>query len=437
MTKQGLRVVHLMLALIALWFITPTLANAQVTVTQVRVTIAGTSVGGTTAEYCDSTTTGTLGHACLTVWTLPVGGQHLNAGETLILTQTGAVPGNATAANFDTSDRVTANGATACNSGNACTVTIELNTGAGLAVVENAIACDALDNCNNDDFSLTHLEGMDWAQVHSEASFTLKTGYADDAHGGKASFPSPWQGGVTFFNGNGLAADGTCPNLDGAAGNCYDAGALLITAQAVTPPPGCVIPSSETIISGTSWNKFNAPAGSVVWIHAHIGTPSGISTTTKTTVDFTGVTFVLNGKTYNLPNGHIVFDPSASSTATTVRSAAGWTTTLNPNNLSDEIFFDGNAVPIDPNITGGGKADLSFTTTSSSTTLAFPWQWSAAVYTTWLGDAAANIEPVHASEHAGAPLNKTQESFLIQGPRGGGGSNFTGSWSATGHGNCQ
>jgi hypothetical protein len=33
-------------------------------------------------------------------------------------------------------------------------------------------------------------------------------------------------------------------------------------------------------------------------------------------------------------------------------------------------------------------------------------------------------------------LNTTVEASLIQGPRGGGGSNFTGSWSGTGNGTC-
>ena len=34
------------------------------------------------------------------------------------------------------------------------------------------------------------------------------------------------------------------------------------------------------------------------------------------------------------------------------------------------------------------------------------------------------------------PLRADVDDIVIQGPRGGGGSNFTGSWSATGHGAC-
>src|SRR6185503_7538728 len=73
----------------------------------------------------------------------------------------------------------------------------------------------------------------------------------------------------------------------------------------------------------------------------------------------------------------------------------------------------------------------------STQTPSFSWQWSAAAYTSWPLDwNAALIQPYHGrgptgSQHAGTPDNTTVQKSLIQGPRGGGGSNFTGSWSAT------
>src|SRR5438874_594923 len=98
MTKQGMRVVHLMLALGALWLIAPGIASAQVTITGVRVTIGGSH----TAVYCDNS----VDTACagIPLWDL-AGGIHLNGGETLVLTQTGIGRPNTTAGNFDTSDR--------------------------------------------------------------------------------------------------------------------------------------------------------------------------------------------------------------------------------------------------------------------------------------------------------------------------------------------
>ena len=207
----------------------------------------------------------------------------------------------------------------------------------------------------------------------------------------------------------------------------------------------CTIPPSGTQIggSGTSWNSFNPQgSGDIVWINMHIGTPSGVPTNVVTTVQFTGVNFVLNGQTYGLPDGFLIFDPSAPATPTTTYNASyapngAWVTTFNPSSLSDEMFFDGQAVPVDSNISGGGTANLTYTTESTDNNLAFSWQWSAAVYTYWPGNNAADILPYHGGGlHAGTPLNPQVQQSLIQGPRGGGGSNYTGSWSATGNGAC-
>ena len=212
----------------------------------------------------------------------------------------------------------------------------------------------------------------------------------------------------------------------------------------INPSFVCMIPPSGTAIGGSpvSWNKFNTVgSNNVVWIHAHIGTPGGVSTTDVSTVQFTGVSFVLNGQTYALPDGLLTFDPAASATPTTTFDPTffpngRWRTTLNPNNLSDEIFFDGNALPVDSNISGGGKATFNYTTLSSDNSLRFNWQWSAAVYTFWPGNNAALILPYHNSLHAGTPQNPQVQHALTQGPRGGGGSNYTGSWSGTGNGAC-
>jgi hypothetical protein len=221
----------------------------------------------------------------------------------------------------------------------------------------------------------------------------------------------------------------------------------------VTVPSACLIgPASETI-SSTSWNKFNVPSGTcpVVWVHAHFNSMSGIPTNTKTEVVFSNVSFVLNGKSYPMPNGVVIFDPTASATSTTTFQNGEWVTTINPSHISDENFFTGAAIPVDSNISGGGQATIMFTVNSSGTPISFPWQWSAAVFTNWPGNVcapgtssipqnynSAGIQPYHGngptgSEHAGTPTNTEIQKSLIQGPRGGGGSNFTGSWSATGH----
>ena len=207
----------------------------------------------------------------------------------------------------------------------------------------------------------------------------------------------------------------------------------------INPPPVCSIPG--VIISNTSWNKFNIPSGTspVVWVHIHNGGRKGIPTNGVNTIQFTGVTLSLNGTSYALPDGTLVFDSSASSTPTTTFSGGKWITTINPKNLSDEIFFDGAAIPVTASIAAGAKADLTYNAVASVQGISFNWQWSAAVYTYWPTDwNQALILPFHGNGlHAGTPQNTTVQKSLIQGPRGGGGSNYTGSWSATGSAECQ
>src|SRR5262245_56702177 len=94
-------VLALSVGVIALALLAPVAANAQVTVSHVRVTVRGK---GSTALYCDTATTCTGG---VQVWNLG-GGVNLATGETLVLTQTGLliVGGVGIGGNFDTSDRV-------------------------------------------------------------------------------------------------------------------------------------------------------------------------------------------------------------------------------------------------------------------------------------------------------------------------------------------
>jgi len=158
------------------------------------------------------------------------------------LTQTGGVPTALAEGNFDTSDQVINTGATGvgqCGPAAPCTVTIAIN---GTQVYQSA-AGDPLDFGNKDDGGVVTAEASNWVQVATPTGYTLKLGYADNSHNNSIGcatpcFPSPWQGGVTQFIGNGLPVG----NGGECSSNCYDAGALLITAVQVTPPfTGCTV----------------------------------------------------------------------------------------------------------------------------------------------------------------------------------------------------
>jgi hypothetical protein len=100
---------------------------------------------------------------------------------------------------------------------------------------------------------------------------------------------------------------------------------------------------------------------------------------------FKGITLTLNGTPYELSDGLLTYDPAASSTTTMTYNAGldRWETLVNPNNLSDEIFFSGTAIPVIAAIANGAKATLTYNVHSSAPHLSFPWQWSAAAYTFW------------------------------------------------------
>ena len=231
-------------------------------------------------------------------------------------------------------------------------------------------------------------------------------------------------------------ASGTFPYTVTVTDNCGDTGTVNCSVT-VAPNSPCTI--NGVTISGTSWNSFPVPSGTspLIWVHMHINKPSGVPTTGTTTVDFTGVTLTLNGTPYSIPDGVLIFDSSNPSTITTSFTGGKWVTLINPNFMSDEMFFTGAAIPVTASIAAGAKANLTYNVASSVTGLSFQWQWSAAVYTFWPTDwNLAMIQPYHSNFHAGTPLNTTVQKSLIQGPRGGGGSNFTGSWSATGNAAC-
>jgi hypothetical protein len=131
-----------------------------------------------------------------------------------------------------------------------------------------------------------------------------------------------------------------------------------------------------------------------------------------------------------MSDGLLIFDPLAPSTPTTTFDSTfspngRWTTTFNPKYLSDQMFFIGNPIPVDSNITGGGTASLSYTASSTSASLAYHWQLGAALYTYWpnisgsqinTGNNAALILPSHQGDSAGTPENNAVENSLVQGP---------------------
>jgi hypothetical protein len=212
------------------------------------------------------------------------------------------------------------------------------------------------------------------------------------------------------------------------------------------PPPPCV----ATATNSSNFNGTFVPAGSFIWFNAnftaHNVPSSGV------TIDFTkgNISFTAGGISHSLavPNAKITFSPSATCTSTTFDSMTStWVTTV-PISGDDEIFLTGLAFPVPSGGLPGGANPVNFSGTYSAETsapgLSIQMKWGAAAYSSFTTDYnALQIKAGHQTacgqsngDHAGTPegVNSTNtpwKKFVIGGARGGGGSNFTGSWSGT------
>jgi hypothetical protein len=107
--------------------------------------------------------------------------------------------------------------------------------------------------------------------------------------------------------------------------------------------------------------------------------------------------------------------------------------------MPGNTFFSGHAYQVPVNLPGGiNPVTWSGTVNISQPGVTLQWQWAAAVYTNFAPDSnAIGVKPVDGdkknpypnSDHAGTP--ESFKHFVIGGARGGGGSNWTGSYSGT------
>jgi hypothetical protein len=196
-------------------------------------------------------------------------------------------------------------------------------------------------------------------------------------------------------------------------------------------------PSASVITS--NFNGTAIKPGSTVWFNS-VAKVSGVGSSGATlSVVNAEIDFTANGTIFQLavPNASIAFSPTVTS-ATTSFANNTWTTTV-PLNPGGNVFLAGLALSAPSGLPGGinpVKWQATFQTNTPGVSL--NWQWAAAVYTSFSADYnALNVKPVDSnqlsayqdSDHAGTP--EAYKSFVIGGSRGGGGSNWTGSYSGT------
>lgn len=153
------------------------------------------------------------------------------------------------------------------------------------------------------------------------------------------------------------------------------------------------------------------------------------------------IQFSANGVAYNLtvPDATITFSPNVT-TATTSFDAIfnRWSTSV-PLSFSGNVFLAGLAYPLSTALPGGiNPVNWSGTFYTDTSGISVNWQWAAAVYTAFTSSPnGIGVKPIDGntqnpyanSDHAGTP--ESFKSSVIGGARGGGGSNWTGSYSGT------
>lgn len=196
-------------------------------------------------------------------------------------------------------------------------------------------------------------------------------------------------------------------------------------------------PTVSTIVS--NFNGTKIPAGDTVWFNS-VTKVTGLGSGTETLFVKDGmISFTSNGTPYtvNLPDMTITFTTLATS-ASTSYDASGWHITTPPV-TSGNLFLGGVPLPVPGGLPGGIK-DVTWSAnfTADAAGMKVNWQWAAAVYTSFGSPGELGVKTVdngnldavyHNSDHAATP--EAFKQFVIGGARGGGGSNYTGSYSGT------
>lgn len=193
----------------------------------------------------------------------------------------------------------------------------------------------------------------------------------------------------------------------------------------------------------SNFNGTRIPAGDWIWFTA-VAKVQGLGSAPVTIGLMSSIQFSVDGTLYvvPVPAGLVTFSPSVS-LATTTFTNGQWVTSLPSSHLAGNIFLTAVAIQAPSSGFPGGINPVTWDSQFFSMTpgLNVNWQWAAAVYDnssfgadyTQLGvkpcdDNQASI--YQNSDHAGTPENF--KTYVVGGARGGGGSNFTGSMSATG-----
>jgi hypothetical protein len=187
----------------------------------------------------------------------------------------------------------------------------------------------------------------------------------------------------------------------------------------------------------SNFNNNTIPAGAYIWFNS-VFKPNSQGSAYSFKVTSSTITFA-GGGPITVPGATITFSPTTTVATTTFASGA-WNTKLPTSNLAGNDWLTGVTVPVAAGPPSGTK-NIVWTVTFMSNTphVSLNWQWAAQVYSPFSTNYnSLGVKPVddnkasmfQNSDHAGTPENFRAD--IVGAGTGGGGSNFTGSYSGTG-----
>jgi hypothetical protein len=220
------------------------------------------------------------------------------------------------------------------------------------------------------------------------------------------------------------------------------AGVGLLAATAATREARAQNSGGVCSIS-SNFNGTPIPAGDWIWFNSVLNV-HGLGNQPVTIGFMSSIQFTLNGTLYvvPVPSALVTFSPFVT-LATTVFTNGQWVTVVPISHLAGNVYLAG-AVLQSPTPGGfpGGIQPVTWQGMFVSMTpgLNVQWQWAAAVYNNpnfGLDLSQLGVKPTddnkasvyQNSDHAGTP--ELWEPYVVGGAAGGGGSNFTGSYSGT------
>ncbi len=199
--------------------------------------------------------------------------------------------------------------------------------------------------------------------------------------------------------------------------------------------------SSNVSCITSNFNGTAIPAGDFIWFNS-VFKMQGANNQESVLLAFSNASISLTSDEgifdFSVPDSTIAMNPNLNQANVFFDGGRWIENTPSAGTLAGSIFLTGTAVQTSQEITNVRSARWCGIFSSNVAGITVNWQWAAAVYNNFsLDNNTLAVKPVddnrasafQNSDHAGTPENF--KGFVVGGARGGGGSNFTGSYSGT------